>query len=146
MEGSERLEALRQCYAEYLEERRMLLQAGGAFQGISRFFTGPPAGERVMAQRFLRQLEGCVAQLAETGETELAAQAAAFMLLEAEGFDYNSQLMFQAAESYCLPLLSVPDPADAKRLLSGYTARYPKRKLLLPKQEQVLAALTQAAK
>lgn len=145
MEGADRLEALRQCYAEYLDERRMLLQAGGAFQGVSRFFTGPPAGERVMAQRFLRQLEGCVAQLAETGEAELAALAAAFMLLEAEGFDYNSQLMFQAAESYCLPLLAVLAPADARRLLAGYTARYPKRKLLLPRQEQVLAALLRAA-
>ena len=30
MEGADRLEALRQCYAEYLDERRMLLQAGGA--------------------------------------------------------------------------------------------------------------------
>lgn len=139
------LQPLAQCYEEYLDDRRLMLQVGGAFQGVSRFFTGPPAGERVMAQRFLQRLEACLAQLPRD-DPALAAQAVEFMLLEDMSFDYNSRLMFQAAESYALPLVNVLSQEDARRLLRGYTARYPKRKLLLPKQEQVLDALMRAAK
>ncbi len=145
MELSDGLQSLRQCYEEYLDDRRLMLREGGAFQGISRFFTGPPAGERVIAKRFLQRLEACVAQL-DGADAALAAEAAEFMLLNTKGFDHNSQLMFQAAEYYALPLLDTLAPGDAARILLGYTARYPKRKLLMPKQLEVLDALVRAAK
>ena len=57
METADRLLSLRQCYEDYINDRRAMLQEGGAFQGVSRFFTGPPAGERVIAKRFLQQVE-----------------------------------------------------------------------------------------
>jgi len=145
MELSDGLQSLRQCYEEYLDDRRLMLREGGAFQGISRFFTGPPAGERVIAKRFLQQLETCVAQLSQA-DTALAAEAVEFMLLGAKGFDHNSQLMFQAAESYVLPLLDALSQEDAARILRGYTARYPKRRQMMPKQTEVLDALMRAAK
>ena len=100
METADRLLSLRQCYEDYMNDRRAMLQEGGAFQGVSRFFTGPPAGERMIAKRFLQQVEEWLAQL---------------------------------------------DREDAARLLRGNAARYPKRRQLLPKQEEVLNALVRAA-
>lgn len=136
--------ALRRCYEEYLEERELLLQAGGAFQGVSRFFTGPPAGERLMARRFLQRLAQCVEQLPPEG-ADAVVQGAEYMLLSVHRCDYNSQLMFQAAESYALPLIPRLEREDAARLLRGYRARYPKPRMLMPKQREVLSALERAA-
>lgn len=145
MEWSDQLQPLRQCYEEYLEERQMILQDGGPFQGVARLFTGPPAGERMSAKRFIQRLEECLAQL-DREDAGLVAQAVEYMLLEAEGTDQNSKLMFQAAESCALPLLDALAREDAARLLKGYIKRYPKRRQLLPKQREVMAGLSRAAK
>ena len=144
MEAIDRLPALRRCYEDYMDDRRAMLREGGAFQGVSRFFTGPPAGERMMAKRFLQQVEEWVAQLG-LEDAGLVADAVRYMLLEAQGFDYNSQLMFQAAEPYVLPLIGGLSREDAAQILRGYTARYPKRRQMLPKQLEVLDALVRAA-
>ena len=144
METADRLLSLRQCYEDYMNDRRAMLQEGGAFQGVSRFFTGPPAGERMIAKRFLQQVEEWLAQL-DREDAGLVTEVVGYMLLDAQGFDYNSQLMFQAAEPYTLPLIGCLSREDAARLLRGYAARYPKRRQLLPKQEEVLNALVRAA-
>lgn len=144
MELTDRLQPLRQCYEDYMNDRRAMLQEGGAFQGVSRFFTGPPAGERMIAKRFLQQVEEWLAQL-DRKDASLVAEVVSYMLLDTQGFDYNSQLMFQAAEPYVLPLIGCLSREDAARILRGYAGSYPKRRQLLPKQEEVLNALVRAA-
>ena len=116
MELTDRLQPLRQCYEDYMNDRRAMLQEGGAFQGVSRFFTGPPAGERMIAKRFLQQVEEWLAQL-DRKDASLVAEVVSYMLLDTQGFDYNSQLMFQAAEPYVLPLIGCLSREDAARIL-----------------------------
>ena len=145
MEQQEQLDTLRQCYESYLEDCLQRQKDAGALNGLTRLLAGPAPHARRAVDKFFQQVQAAVAALDRT-DGQLAAQAAEYMLLTVEGLNDESRLALQAAEGLTLTFLELLAQEDAARILAGYTARYPKRRMLLPKQREVLAALEKAAR
>ena len=145
MDVPEALRPIQQCYEDYLSDCRRQAADIGALQSLTRLLTGPSAAEGEGIDRLFSQLESAVAAL-ELEDESLAVQAAQYILLTADGFDQRSRLGTQAAQVLALPLISRLSPDSCRALLRDYTARYPKRWMLLPRQKEVLSALKQRAK
>ena len=144
MDREEQFAALRQCYEDYLDGCRQRAQVSGPMRSLTRLLTGSSAMDRYAMNQFFTALQTLMEDL-DREDPQLAALATEYMLLTAEGYDSESRLAFQAAESLTLGLLDQLTREAAARILAGYTARYPRRRFLLPKQKEVLAALERAA-
>lgn len=143
------LAVLRAVYGAYLEDYDQRVAESGPFRGLQKFLLGaPPAADRRADAAFYQSVERAVAELEaalgpEDGET--AVRAARLMLLEADGGDAASRLMMEAAQALAIPLLAHVPPAEAAGLLEGYLARYPKKRMLAPRQRELLAELEKRA-
>lgn len=144
MDREEQFAALRQCYEDYLDGCRQRAQVSGPMRSLTRLLTGSSAMDRYAMNQFFTALQTLMEDL-DHEDPQLAALVSEYMLLTAEGYDSESRLAFQAAESLTLGLLNQLTQENAARILAGYTARYPRRRFLLPKQKEVLAALERAA-
>ena len=144
MDREEQFAALRQCYEDYLDGCRQRAQVSGPMRSLTRLLTGSSAMDRYAMNQFFTALQTLMEDL-DREDPQLAALATEYMLLTAEGYDSEPRLAFQAAESLTLGLLNQLTQENAARILAGYTARYPRRRFLLPKQKEVLAALERAA-
>ena len=105
---------------------------------------GPDQAERRSVTDFYAAVEAAASELREAltpADSPLAAEVIRFMILEAQGPDSTSQLTFAAAQALAIPLIGVLTPEEAAALLAGYTARYPKQRLLTPRQKELLRAL-----
>jgi hypothetical protein len=63
------------------------------------------------------------------------------MALEAQGRDSSSQLMLEAAQALAIPLVGALATQDRAAILTEYQARYPKRRMLSPRQRELLTSL-----
>ena len=76
-----------------------------------------------------------------SGDPGPAAPAVRFMILGAEGPDSASDLMMTAAQGLAIPLVAHLSDRDRADILAAFRARYPKKRMLTPKQEELLKAL-----
>lgn len=133
-------------YQEYLADYAHRLEEAGPTRGLQKFLVGnASATDRKADNLFFKTAEQAVAALSDA-DGDTAFQAARFMLLESEGFDPSSTLMMEAVQGLSIPLIGRLSREDAATLYAGYAARYPKRRMLSPKQREVLAALERQAK
>lgn len=140
----ERLDALTALYRDYLEGYAQRQEEAGPLRGLHKFIRGGPSRSDSKADlAFYHAVEQAVAAWTEEDD---ALQAVRLMLLEAEGTDAGSRLMMDAAQALAIPLLPRLRREEAGEILAAYKARYPKKRMLLPKQRELLAALEQAAK
>lgn len=146
MADQERLGALTGLYQEYLADYAHRLEEAGPTRGLQKFLVGnTSATDRKADNHFFKTAEQAVAALSDA-DGDTAFQAARFMLLESEGFDPSSTLMMEAVQGLALPLIGRLSREDAATLYDGYLARYPKRRMRTPKQQEVFTALERQAK
>lgn len=144
MDLPEALRPIQQCYEDYLAGCCRRASDIGALQNLTRLLVGPTTAEGEGIDQLFTHLKDAVAAL-DGADAALAVQAAEYILLTADGFDQRSRLGIQAAQALALPLISRLSADDCRALLRRYTARYPKRQMLLPRQQDVLAALKRGA-
>lgn len=149
MSVSGELTALREVYGTYLEEYRQRVVDNGPLHGLQKFLLGnSTASDRKADTAFFRGAEKAVEELLAAlpgGESGEAEQAVRYMILEAEGTDASSRLMIEAAQALAIPLLEWTTPEEAGALAREYRARYPKKRMLAPRQRELLAALDRRA-
>ena len=137
------VDSLKQLYANYLEEYAQMGQDGW----LTRLLQGGPSkSERKTVTDFYDAVEQAVAaldKLLTPEDSPLADEAIRFMLFEAKGPDTTSQLTFVATQPLVMPLLDKLSREAAATLLADYTARYPRKNLLTPRQKELLTALKQ---
>lgn len=142
---TEDLDALREVYRAYLESYEQRVIDNGPFHGLQKFLLGnSPAADRKADAAFYSQVEQAVARLtAVLRETDgpVAAQAVRCIALDTEGTDPSSRLMIEATQALAIPLLPWLADADRVAILEAYKARYPKKRMLSPRQQELLAAL-----
>lgn len=141
MEKQAALQALKQLYADHLEEFRQL-DKGSALERLLR--GGPDRAERQSVSGFFAAVEAAVGALCALLDPEdgpLAAEALSFMLLEARGNDSASELTVAAAQALAIPLIPWIPSEEAARLLEAYTARLPGKKPFTPRQKDLVRAL-----
>ena len=144
MDSWECLTALRAVYDGYLEDYRQRLIDNGPLHGLQKFILGaPPASDRKADNAFFKAVEQAVADLeaALADDPGPAAPAVRLMLLEAEGPDAPSDLMMAAAQGLAIPLVRHLSDGDRADILAAFRARYPKKRMLTPKQVELLKAL-----
>ena len=144
MDGWEQLAALRAVYDGYLEEYRQRLIDNGPFHGLHKFLLGnAPASDRKADNAFFKAVQQAVGELEQalSGDPGPAATAVRFLILEAEGPDSASDLMMTAAQGLAIPLVAHLSDRDRADILAAFRARYPKKRMLTPKQEELLKAL-----
>jgi phage tail tape-measure protein len=145
MEARQKLDELLAVYQNYLDSYDQRVVDNGAFQGLQKFLMGgPPVADQKADQTFYHNVEQAVAALAEAlTETDggVAAQAVRYMTLEAKGRDNVSQLMLDATQALAIPLVGALSPQDRAAILSDYQARYPKRRMLSPRQRELVSFL-----
>ena len=144
MDGWEQLAALRAVYDGYLEEYRQRLIDNGPFHGLHKFLLGnAPASDRKADNAFFKAVQQAVGELEQalSGDPGPAAPAVRFMILEAEGPDSASDLMMTAAQGLAIPLVAHLSDRDRADILAAFRARYPKKRMLTPNQEELLKAL-----
>ena len=139
------LASLLEAYEAYLDAYRQRVVDNGPFHGLHKFLLGGSTpGDRKADRAFYESIEQNVAALrAVLGETDspTAARAVRYMLLEAEGTDPSSRLMIEATQALAIPLLPWLSDSDRAAILEEYKARYPKKRMLSPRQRELLAAL-----
>ena len=145
MDSRAAIDRLKGLYAAYLEEYAGMEKDGW----MNRLLQGGPSKtERKTVTDFYAAVEQAVAELKSCLSPEdspLASEAIRFMLFEAKGPDTTSQLTFVATQPLVTPLLKHLSREDAAALLADYTARYPRKNLLTPRQKELLEALKQLA-
>ena len=140
----EQFNALAALYRDYLEEYARRVEEAGPLRGLHKFIRGGASRSDSKADvAFYRAVEQTVAAWTEEDD---ALGAVRLMVLEAEGADAESRLMMDATQALAIPLLPRLSREDAAEILAAYKARYPKKRMLLPKQRELLAALEEAAK
>ena len=137
------LDGLKQLYADYLTEYAGMEK----YSGLERMLRGgPDRAERKSVADFYAAVEQAVDRLRgclSPEDSALAAEAIRFMLFEADGTDSTTRLTFVATQALVTPLLDFLSREDASALLADYTARYPRKNLLTPRQKELLEALKQ---
>jgi len=135
------LSALRQLYDDFLTNYADADRPGY----LERLLQGGPSkSERKTITDFYAAVESTVQTLCAeltAADGDLAAQAVRFLIIEAEGDDPSTRLTVAATQALAIPLLDFLSPGDAADLLAAYTARYPKKRMLTPRQEDLLKAL-----
>lgn len=143
MEIRAAIDGLKCLYTAYLEEYAGMEKDGW----LNRLLQGGPSKtERKTVTDFYAAVEQAVAELKgrlSQEDSAPAAEAIRFMLFEAKGTDTTSQLTFVATQPLVMPLLEHLSREDAAALLADYTARYPRKNLLTPRQKELLEALKQ---
>ena len=146
MDAAAQLSALRGVYHDYLEAYRQRVVDNGPLHSLHKFLLGnSTTADRKADTAFYKAAAEAVKGL-ENADPSTAGQAVRLMILEAEGPDSTSGLMIEAAQALATPLLPLLEGEDAAGILAAYRARYPKKRMLSPKQRELLAALEQAAK
>ena len=139
------LDGLLDLYRGYLAEYAQRLEDNGPFHGLHKFLLGDSTpSDRKADSAFFRAVEQAVDALARALDGRPAAEAARavrFMALEAEGVDPSSRLMMEAAQGLALPLVPLVPPEERAAIRADYLARYPKKRMLSPRQRELLAAL-----
>lgn len=139
------LEHLTALYRDYLESYAQRVVDNGPLHGLHKFLLGSSTpNDRKADTAFFQAVERAAADLWDADE-DIAALAVRYMILETEGFDDSSRLMIEAAQGLAIPLVDRLSREDAAAILADYKVRYPKKRLLSPKQRQLLAALEQKA-
>lgn len=133
--------ALQRLYADFLSDYADADHPGW----LERLLQGGPTkSERRTITDFYSAVEQAVQELISgmtAGDGSLAEEVIRFMIIEAEGGDSSTQLTFAATQALAVPLLDLVSPAAAARLLADYQTRYPKKRMLTPRQEDLLKAL-----
>jgi len=141
MDPRDAFSALRQLYGEFLADYAQADRPGWLERVLQG---GPSKSERKTITDFYSAVEGAVQRLTSClapGNERLAAQAIRFMIIDAEGDDSSTQLTIMATQALAIPLLEFVSAEDAAELLAAYQARYPKKRMLTPRQEDLLKAL-----
>lgn len=145
MAAQEQLDALLAVYHAYLNSYAQRVVENGPFHGLHKFLLGNSTpGDRKADTDFYKKTEQAVSALsAELTDRDgpVAARAVRYMILEAEGPDDTSGLMIEAAQALAIPLVGRLAPAERKAILAEYQQRYPKKRMLSPRQRELLAAL-----
>ena len=132
---------LRQLYAGFMEDYAQADRPGY----LERLLQGGPSrAERKTITDFYAAVEAGVGDLLAQltpADGDLAARAVRFLILEADGNDSSTRLTVAATQALAIPLLDHVSPADAAELLAAYKYRYPKKRMLTPRQEDLLKAL-----
>lgn len=136
-----RLDDLTALYRDYLEGYAQRLEAAGPLRGLHKFLLGNSTpNDRKADKAFYQAVEQASAALSNADEDTIV-QAVRYMTLEAEGADDSSRLMIEAAQGLAIPLVDKLPGGEAAAILAGYKARYPKKRMLSPRQRELLAAL-----
>lgn len=139
------LESLTALYRDYLDAYAQRVVDNGPLHGLHKFLLGNSTpNDRKADNAFYQAVEQAVAALSDADEVT-TARAVRYMILEAEGADDTSRLMIEAAQGLAIPLADKLPGEEAASILAGYKARYPKKRMLSPRQRELLAALEQAA-
>jgi phage tail tape-measure protein len=145
MAAQQKLDDLLAVYRDYLDSYDQRVVDNGALYGLQKFLMGnPPVADRKADQAFYHQVEQASAALAEAlteADGDVAARAVRYMTLEAQGRDNASHLMLEAVQALAIPLVGALPAQERAAILSDYQARYPKRRMLSPRQRELLAAL-----
>lgn len=142
MELIDAFSALRQRYDRYLDDYEQTVRGQSSIRGLEKLLRGKPSRQEEQAiLDFYREVEQVVAVLVAQADPVLAARAVRFMLLDAQGWNMNSQLTVEAAQPLAIPLVALLPPADAAQILAAYKEKYPKRRNLAPRQCDLLRAL-----
>lgn len=144
MDSWEKLAALRAVYDGYLEGYRQRQIENGPFHGLQKFLLGNmPASDRKADNAFFKAVQQAVADLEQALDDDPgpAAPAVRLMILEAEGPDSTSDLMIAAVQALAIPLVPHLSEGDRAEILAAYRARYPKKRMLSPKQRELLEEL-----
>ena len=141
MDAQAALAALVQLYTDFMEDYAQADRPGW----LDRLLQGGPSkAEQKTITDFYDAVQSAVEALqAELtpANSGLAARDVRFLILEADGNDPSTRLTVAATQALAIPLLDHVSPSDAAELLSGYKARYPKKRLLTPRQLDLLHAL-----
>ena len=141
----DRLNTLTTLYRDYLDQYAQRLEEAGPFRGLQKFLLGSStAGDRKADTAFYHGVEEAVVALSAAAD-DVVIRAVRYMALEAEGMDPSSILMMEAAQGLAAPLAARLPREEAASILSEYKARYPKKRMMVPRQRELLAALEQAA-
>lgn len=139
------LTSLLALYQDYLKGYADRVVSSGPFQGLHKFLLGSSTpADRKADTAFYQAVEGAVAALipALSGPGDpAAARAVRYMLLEADGPDGTSRLMMEAAQALAIPLLDFLTAEERTAILADYQTRYPKKRMLSPRQRELLTAL-----
>ena len=145
MDAQAALSALVQLYADFMEDYAQADRPGW----LERLLQGGPSrAERKTIADFYDAVQSAVETLrAELtpADSGVAARAVRFLILDAEGNDPSTRLTVAATQALAIPLLDHVSPSEAAELLAGYQARYPKKRLLTPRQAELLTALERSA-
>jgi phage tail tape-measure protein len=145
MSAQEKLDDLLGVYRDYLDSYAQRLVDNGPLAGLQKFLSGgPPVADRKADQAFYRDVERAVSELSQAlteADGGVAARAVRYMALEAQGSDSASQLMLEAVQPLAIPLVEALSPDDRGAILAEYQARYPKRRMLSPRQKEFLLFL-----
>lgn len=142
MELIDAFSALRQRYDRYLDDYEQTVRGQSSIRGLEKLLRGKPSRQEEQAiLDFYREVEQVVAVLVAQADPVLAARAVRFMLLDAQGWNMNSQLTVEAAQPLAIPLVALLPPADAAQILAAYKEKYSKRRNLAPRQCDLLRAL-----
>lgn len=145
MAAQEQLDALLAVYQTYLDSYDQRVVENGPFHGLQKFLLGgSTAADRKADTAFYQRVEQAVSALSAAlteADGPTAARAVRYMTLEAEGPDASSRLMLEAAQALAIPLVDALSPADRADLCAAYRRRYPKQRMLTPRQRELLAAL-----
>lgn len=145
MSAPAELTSLLALYQDYLSDYADRVVSNGPFHGLHKFLLGSSTpADRKADNAFYQAVEGAVAALipALSGPGDpVAARAVRYMILEADGPDESSRLMFEAAQALAIPLLEHLTAEDRAAILADYQARYPKKRMLSPRQRELLQEL-----
>ena len=139
MSAQSELDALFAVYEGYLDEYADRVVSNGPFHGLHKFLLGTSTpGDRKADSAFYRAAEQAASALAAAGpEPGEAARAVRYMILEADGADAPSRLMIEAAQALAIPLLAYVTAEDRFAIAADYQARYPKKRMLTPRQREL---------
>lgn len=141
----DRLNALIALYEDYLKTYAQRVEEAGPLRGLHKFLLGnSTAGDRKADTGFYKAVEQKASQLADADQ-DIIARAVRYMALEAEGVDPSSILMMEATQGLAVPLVDSLSKEDASAILAAYKTRYPKKRMMAPRQRELLAALEQKA-
>ena len=148
--SADRLAPLYNIYSDYLALYNQRVINNGALYGLKKFLMGsPPAADRKADNAFYKSVEEAINELEGSlvpGDEPLAAEGVRFVILEAAGSDDSSRLMIEAAQALAIPLIAHITAEDSTEILNKYKEKYPRRRMLTPRQRELVAALESAAK